>query len=126
MKNKIFYQDFLFENILINDLDYPEAEYACIQDVAGYKYMHPQKPLYAENVAVRFSMLVEMVKKDAWERFLCSVEKCNSVVLVDDMELENAELLAYKEFYLKTYYANLCLRNKKCYLYKESELQNAV
>ena len=62
---------------------------------------------------------LETTKEEKWQRILAHIENCNSVTLVDDLQLKNEELLHVKQFYMLAYYDVLSKACRKCYCARE-------
>ena len=116
----MFYQDFLFEDLPLDSNENPMVEFQKVVNVADYEHVDPQKAFKNNKVAIDFSSLVEMTSEENWKELFQKLQSCISVALIDDMQLKNAELIPYKEFYLKTYFLNLQKYCRQCYLYDKN------
>lgn len=105
-ERKYFFQDFLFENLPVDEQDFPEVEMKIISREEAWS-------VGAETIS--FDYLLRCNKKKEWDDIFNSVSK-KDVVLIDDVIIENDEVLPYKDFYLKTYFYNLEQHCKNCYL----------
>ena len=110
MDNKrVFYQDFLFEDMPVDKQDNPLVELAYIkekEELAG-----------CEFIEVSFDFLMKMNKEMEWHKLFKKVENAN-IIIKDDISIENVEIVPYKDFYLKTYFYNLSKRGKNCFVMK--------
>lgn len=113
MSNSVFYQDFLFESLPVDEKDNPMVDVSYITNVADIT----DTEIITDSYKVSFNSLVEMTDEKAWLEFLESLEHYKSVVLIDDLPLQNNELLSYKEFYLKTYYFVMKKYCPNCHVY---------
>ncbi|MCQ2512992.1 MAG: hypothetical protein MJ092_06385 [Lachnospiraceae bacterium] len=116
MNKKVFFQDFLFEGIPIDKDDKPAVELEYTDNTVMCSVVNPYQSFDYYNVALNFSDLVEMRDESDWLNMLKKIDSCNTVVLVDNMPLQNAELVPYKEFYMKTYYYTLKQHCKNCFV----------
>lgn len=106
MDKKVFFQDFLFKDMPVDEQDYPEIQMNYVTD--------SQKDL-SDCRIVSFDRLLRMNKENEWEALFQSVVGCD-VVLVDDLRLHNPEMQQYKRFYLGAYYYNLTKHCRECHV----------
>ncbi len=95
-KPKVFFQDFLFENMPVDEQDYPSI---------GLQYL-PEEADISDYKIVSFDTMLRMNKRSEWNNLFKQVEDKN-VCIKDDVLMENDEMKSYKDFYLKAYYYNL-------------------
>lgn len=104
-KKRIFFQDFLFENLPVDEQENPVVEINKL----------PSDISIANCVLLSFDKLLRMNHPHEWnELFNSVIEKV--VCIQDDVTIKNEELLIYKDFYLKTYVFNLSCNCKACYI----------
>jgi len=99
MKDRQFFQDFLFENIPIDIHEYPEvaAEYCDCYDGKCCK-------------EVSLDKLLRISTEKEWNSLIDKL-RGQIVVIIDDVVINNEEVLTFKEFYLDTYFyiiSNVC------------------
>lgn len=111
-KNKLFFQDFLFNDMPVDDKDNPIVDLMYLDDNDDNK----------NHELVSFDRLMKMNKLEEWERLYESIDE-SIVYILDDIKIENCEVLEYKEFYLKTYYYNISKRCKECYILKNKNCE---
>ncbi len=104
-KERVFFQDFLFESMPVNDDEYPDVN---VVYVAGDVDV-------SSAVCVSLDSLLRLNKLDEWESLFESVQN-KDVYIIDDVKLENVELNKYKKFYLQTFYYNLSQCCNNCYV----------
>lgn len=103
--NKCFFQDFLFENMPVDNRDNP------IVDVDYCSMIN--KHTYSKTVS--FNKLMKMDEVEEWEKLYEDIDH-SIVYIIDDVPINNNEVRVYKEFYLKTYYFNIAAHCKKCFV----------
>ena len=106
MANRIFFQDYLFEDLPVDKYDNPMVTVNLMPE-----------DLKTACVSVSLDKLFRINTKKEWERLISNVSN-KSVCIVDDVPVVNEEVRPYKEFYLKTYYFNLSKHCKICYVDK--------
>lgn len=92
-ERKIFFQDFLFEEMPVDEQDYPIVDIKMISsdvDIAAF-------------TVVSFDTMLRMNKLEEWELLFQQLAD-KSVCIVDDVPLDNLEMEPYKHFYLCTYF----------------------
>lgn len=94
-KEKCFYQDFLFEDLPVDEQDNPIVDISVSTDNND-----------AGCVVISFDKMLRMNKKEEWERLFGSITE-KPVYIKDDVSLKNEEMAEYKHFYLQTYFYNL-------------------
>lgn len=114
---KIFYQDFLFENIKTDASDFPiiELEYSESCPYCKEYCTNMQKGLY-DSLSIKLSQLIELTQENDWNTLFAIVSKYKSVYLIDDILLKNDELKEYKDFYLKTYFYKIKNYCSNCFI----------
>ena len=105
MANRVFFQDFLFENLPVNEQDMPCVSIEILQEKRGNLQL----------IEIPLDRLLRMNTLREWNRLFEQV-KGRDVCIVDDVDICNEELLPYKKFYVETYFYNLSLHCGKCYL----------
>ncbi len=101
-KEKCFYQDYLFEDMPVDEQDNPMVDISLSIDNNDTGY-----------VVVSFDKMLRMNKKEEWDRLFGSITD-KDVFIRDDLDLKNEEMAEYKNFYLKTYFYNLSKRCNSC------------
>lgn len=113
MNNRIFYQDFLFRDLPLDENDNPKVQIIYLKEISCLK--HP----------LSFDKLLKMDKESEWEKLLDSI-KNKDVVIIDDVYLENQELYQYKKFYLASYFHIISTYSSTCevvsFMHKQMEL----
>jgi hypothetical protein len=86
--------------------------------IVDLKYIMKKDDLVGSDfIEVSFDSLTKMNKEAEWRKLYQRIEKSN-VIIRDDVNIENAEIVPYKEFYLKTYFYNLSRKCKSCVIMK--------
>ena len=106
MADRVFFQDYLFEDLPVDKYDNPIVTIRILP--ANLKSL---------CISVSLDKLFRLNTKKEWERLLNSISN-KTVCIIDDVPLDNEEMKLYKEFYLKTYYFNLAKYCKDCYVDK--------
>ena len=101
-KEKCFYQDFLFEDLPVDEQDNPLVDLAVSTDSKD-----------TGCVVISFDKMLRMNKKEEWERLFRSIAG-KQVYIRDDVGLKNEEMTEYKAFYLQTYFYNLSKHCNGC------------
>lgn len=109
MKNNIFYQDFLFEDLPVDEKDNPVVTVRYADSYQG------------SDCKISFDQLLKMEKQEDWEG-LCSKITGKTVEIIDDVHLENEEMERYKKFYLATYFYILSKYSSSCVVDLENEM----
>ena len=106
MNNKrIFFQDFLFEDMPVDELDYPDIDVQFFPenaDISNYK-------------VVSLDTLLRMNKRSEWKALFKQTENMD-VCIKDDVLIKNPEMYPYKRFYLETYYFNISKHSRHVYI----------
>lgn len=99
---RIFFQDFLFEGMPVDEQDYP---------IVNMKKLPPDVDINS-CIVVSFDAMLRMNKRKEWDE-LFEKTKNRSVCILDDVPINNSEMEPYKRFYLSAYYFNLskCCNN---------------
>jgi predicted P-loop ATPase/GTPase len=100
--DRLFFQDFLFEDMPVDKHDNPVVEVTVSPDNNAIGYM-----------VVSFDKMLRMNKKEEWEKLFDKIDQ-KRVYIRDDVKLQNSEMAEYKVFYLKTYFFNLSKRCESC------------
>jgi len=104
-EEKIFFQDFLFKDMPVDEQDYPITE---------LQYL-PEGADISNYMVVSFDTMLTMNKLAEWEMLFKQIE--NKVVCIkDDVVINNSEVEPYKLFYLKTYYFNILKHSQSVYV----------
>lgn len=101
MKENIFYQDFLFENLPVDEKDNP---------VVTVTYADEYQETECQ---ISFDRLLRMDKQQDWEGLCCEIAD-KTVKIIDDVQLENQELEQYKKFYLASYFYIISKCSSSC------------
>ena len=110
-KARTFYQDFVFEEIPLDDMEYPNIM---------LKHGDIDKP----DHTVCLSNLMAVTSKTEWDKILSSVNS-KRVVLMDDIPIENAEVDPYKQFFLKAYYYWISKQAAECFVYCDNHVSRS-
>ncbi len=105
MSDRFFFQDFLFEDMPVDEQDNPQVEIRILptgSDMSLYK-------------TVSFDTMLRMNKRKEWEDLYEQTKGCD-VCIKDDVLIENTEMEPYKYFYLKAYYFCLLKHSKNLYV----------
>ena len=106
---RYFYQDFLFEDLPVDERDNPVVE---IQ----YVDMIPRESEYME---VSFDKLLKQIHFKKWEKMFYEARNKKTVYIIDDVEIHNDEIKEYKLLYLKTYYFAFS-KEAQCFVVKNN------
>ena|GEM_PF-2503388 len=107
-KKRIFFQDFLFEGMPVDEQDYPTIE---IRYLSGDDDIH-------HDMIVSFDAMLKMDKLEEWKALFEQTENKN-VCIKDDVVMKNSEMDIYHDFYLKTYAYNISKHCKNVYVLQE-------
>ncbi len=106
-EKRVFYQDFLFSNMPVDKQENPQVDIKYIADVG----LFPNLTI----IDVSLDHLLKMNKESEWLTLYQRIQE-SIVVIKDDVLIENAELIPYKDFYLKTYFYNISKNCKNCFV----------
>ena len=95
-KNRVFFQDYLFEGMPVDEQDNPTVSLE----------VFPKCMEIGERYAISLDKMLKMDKQKDWDNLFKYI-KDRDVCIIDDVVLTNVELKPYKTFYLKTYCFNL-------------------
>ncbi|MCR5662743.1 MAG: hypothetical protein K6G50_11555 [bacterium] len=110
--NRYFFQDFLFEDMPVDEQDCPLVEIDFL----------PSDASKSNFLIISLDAMLRMNKLWEWEELFQQI-KGRDVCINDDLPVENPEMELYKKFYLLTYYYNL---KKYCNcVYVSSDLNDA-
>lgn len=110
-KDNYFFQDFLFEDLPVNEQDYPDVEIIMIsKDIA--------QTMNAEMLSLDY--LLRCNKEKEWDDIFEKI-KDKDVLIIDDIKLINQEMKPYKDFYLRTYCYNIERHCRKCFVMKNNQ-----
>lgn len=104
---RYFFQDFLFEDMPVDEQECPIvtiAELPTVERVGDY-------------FTVSLDAMLRMNKKEEWDELFSAVDS-KDVCIRDDVHIENEELEGYKQFYLKSYYYNIAKHCRRLYVSK--------
>lgn len=103
-KRRVFFQDFLFEEMPVDNQDNPLVKMKTIgkKDDTGC-------------TIISFEKMLRMNKEEEWVKLFNSIAG-KQVLIKDDLALQNEEMKEYKDFYMKTYYYNLSKHCLGCYV----------
>lgn len=97
-RERVFYQDFLFEDLPVDEQDNPKVDVIYSSDDAD------------DAVILSLDKLMRMNKFGEWDNLVVKIKNRN-VVIVDDVSLVNEEVEPYKKLYLTAYF---CFISKGC------------
>lgn len=103
---KVFYQDFLFEDMPVDEQDYPTTELQHLPEGADIS-------IYT---VVSFDTMLKMNKPMEWEMLFERIEN-KDVCIRDDVVMNNYEMEPYKLFYLRAYYFNILKHSRNVYVF---------
>jgi len=103
---KVFYQDFLFEDMPVDEQDYPTTELQRL----------PEGTDISNYMVVSFDTMLKMNKPVEWEMLFKQTES-KDVCIKDDVVINNSEMEPYKLFFLKTYYFNILKHSRNVYVF---------
>lgn len=104
-EEKIFFQDFLFKDMPVDEQDYPTIE---------LKYL-PESTDISNYTIVSLDTMLKMNKPTEWEILFKQTEN-KDVCIKDDVLINNSEMEPYKLFYLKAYYFNILKYSRNAYI----------
>lgn len=102
---KIFFQDFLFKDMPVDEQDYPIIELQHIPECVDI----------ANCTIISFDTMLKLNKRTEWELLFNQIEN-KDVCIKDDVVLNNSEMESYKCFYLKAYYYNIKKHSRNVYM----------
>ncbi len=100
---KVFFQDFLLEDMPVNEQEYPDVQIKTCGEISET----------SSNLKISLDKLLRMNKKTEWDSLFAKVKDKN-ILINDDVCITNHEVDCYKEFYLGVYYYNLSKHCKEC------------
>lgn len=113
---QIFYQDFIFKDMLTDERDFPliTLKYAKLP-INCLNYNDIKKANTADyygkyKIKISLTELMKITKEADWQALEEYLRRCRELYIVDDIFLQNEELSDYKQFYLMAY----CCRLDKC------------
>ncbi len=110
-EKKCFFQDFLLENMPVDEWDYPDVEVKMCDDY--------NNTVSSSDMIIYFDRLLRMNKKKEWEALFSKV-KDKKIFIIDDVPITNGEVRPIKDFYLGVYYYNLSKHCKVCQVIKDN------
>ena len=105
-EEKIFFQDFLFKDMPVDEQDYPITE---------LQYL-PEGADISNYMVVSFDTMLKMNKLVEWEMLFKQTEN-KDVCIKDDVVMNNSKMEPYKLFYLKTYYFSILKHSRNVYVF---------
>ncbi len=102
---KVFFQDFLFEDMPVDEQEYPSIELQ----------RFPERADIRDYKIVSFDTMLRMNKRSEWDTLFKQTEN-KDVCIKDDVLMDNSEMEQYKKFYLGTYYYNLSKHSRRVYV----------
>ena len=112
-EKKFFFQDFLLEDMPVDEQDYPDVR---IQTCEDYKKS-------SANIVISFDKLLRINKKEEWDSLFFKV-KDRMIFIKDDVPIENQEVKPFRDFYLAVYFYTLSKYCEKCQvIYSHQEKQ---
>ena len=116
MKDRLFYQDFLYHDMQVDKEDYPDIELEFCTDVAEYRIENIKiVPTFSE-ATIELNRLMNIRKEEDWKLLEENISKLEKVIIEDDIEIKNPELNEYKLFFLKTYFWRFKQCCRECYI----------
>ena len=109
MNKHFFFQDFLFENMPVDEQDNPLVN---LTDL-------PTDIDIGEWITISFDLMLRMEKKEEWDDLFAEVRD-RDVCICDDVVLNNSEIIPYKDFYLKTYFYNISKHSRNTFIKRSS------
>ncbi len=109
-EKKYFFQDFLLENMPVDERDYPDVEI----EICKNNDFDPDS-----NTIISFDRMLRMNKYDEWNSLFMKI-KNKKVIIVDDVPITNSEVKSLKDFYLGVYYYKLSQHSMKCQVFKNN------
>ncbi len=88
---RIFYQDFLFEDLPVDEQDNPKVDVI----------FSSKKDENAVNLSL--DVLMRMNRREEWNDLIAKI-KDKKVAIIDDIPLANKEVEPYKKMYLAAYF----------------------
>lgn len=102
---KIFFQDFLFRDMPVDEQDYPTIELQHLPDGADL----------SDYVIVSLDTMLKMNKLSEWDGMFKRIAN-RDVCIKDDVVINNSEMEPYKRFYLRAYYFNILKHSRNAYI----------
>lgn len=102
---KIFFQDFLFKDMPVDEQDYPTIELKHLPDSTDI----------SNFTIVSLDTMLKMNKPTEWDDLFKRIANRN-VYIKDDVVITNSEMEPYKLFYLKAYYFNILKHSRNAYV----------
>ena len=103
---KDFFQDFLFEDLPVDEYDNP---------IVVIEYFADNDSHLLDPEIISFDRLLRLNKRSEWDTLHEKILN-KTVIIQDDVTIINEELSPYKDFYLKAYYHDLSKYAKNCYV----------
>jgi hypothetical protein len=104
-KRRIIFQDFLFEDMPVDEQDYPMVT---IREL-------PQGYDLESCEILSLDTMLRMDKRKEWESLYLRI-KDKDVCIKDDVPLDNPEMEPYKHFYLGAYYFTLSKHSRNVFV----------
>lgn len=120
--NRYFYQGYLYQNLpIVNGEIVYELQY--ITDVEDCFELYTPLTIFDINSEIKrylsLDYLMSLDDKDKWESLFREVNNIDVLIIIDDVKLNNLELYAYKELFLKVYSYNFNEHCKKVFIYSK-------
>lgn len=119
MSKEFFYQDFIFSEIKVNKKDYPDIVINYTDSIDDCVNIN-SKRLNDNPVKISFSSLLELEHKKSWDTLIKKLRLAKAVIIIDDLTIVNAELIKYKDFFLKSYYSYIRNNVGKTYVFSQN------
>ena len=120
--DRYFYQGYLYQNLpIVNGEIVYELQY--INDVEDCFELYTPPTIFDINSEIKrylsLDYLMSLDDKDKWESLFREVDNIDVLIIIDDVKLDNLELYAYKELFLKVYSYNFNKHCKKVFIYSK-------
>ena len=113
-------QSFWFDGISFDKKDYPSCELEYIDTIDWQSNLFDDYNLldymYGANRYIRLSELLEANSEEKWALIRSKAAECDSITILDDIMVENAEIEFIADFYLRVFYSALKNENSNCYV----------
>ena len=122
-------QSVWFENMAVDKNDNPQYDIVYTDNIDTKTHLFDEYNLmdycYGHN---RYILMSELLKANSEDRFTSILENagyCESITIVDDLNIENTELGFINEFYQKVFFNQLSQHCRNCYVYDPEKIKIA-
>lgn len=116
----ILEQSFWFEGIKVDQQGFPVDQPSYIDNIDNQSSIFDDYNLfdclYGYNRYIRLSELFRANTEQKWKTLLATVEKCDTITIVDDVTCKNHEIAFAEKFYMNSFYSEFKRVNPNCFV----------